>query len=196
MTKPKDPKDKKPHTKGYNDRASIISVEKYNEMYAAYNERQTIRHVARVCQVNQITARKYIEEGDWNRKLPAIKARWEKTQQQAQMAEDYTIVKARREVQTVARAFMQRVAKRISELNPKELSADKLISQLQTTQAILERTLGVSDATVSIKQEDPFHGWTTEDLLEFARSGTLPEYARGADSLASQASARRKLEEE
>jgi hypothetical protein len=180
---------------GKPDRTPQISIDKYNELYAAYHERQTINHLVKTCHVSQDTAKRYVEKGDPKRNLMPIKDRWQRTQQQAQMAEDYSLVKARREVQTVARAYLQRVAARISKLDPAELDANKVASQLQVTQSVLERTLGVADATVAIQAEDPFHGWSTEELMEFAASGTMPEHARGIDNLAAAATARRKSAE-
>lgn len=178
--------------KGHSRKTPIISIDTYNRMYEAWCARQTAAHVMETCHVNRTTADRYIERGDPSRKLPAIRARWERTMQAAQMAEDYSLVKERREVQTVARAFLQRIAKRIGELEPKELDANKLIAQLQTTQVVLERTLGVADATVAVQQDDRFRGWSNEDLLEFAKSGTAPEHARGADAAANAASNKRR----
>jgi hypothetical protein len=156
-----------------------ISVDLYNAMYAAWCERQTVAHVMKACRVNRQTAERYVERGDPKRKLPPLRARWERTQQAAQMAEDYSLVKARREIQTVGRAFLQRVAQRIANLDPADLDPNAVIKQLQTVQVVLERTLGVSDATVTVRGGDRFDNWATEDLLEFARSGQLPDYARG-----------------
>jgi hypothetical protein len=162
----------------------LISIATYNQMYAAWCERQTVQHVMDTCGVNRTTAERYVEKGDVTRKLPAIRARWENAVQRAQAAEDYTLVKERREVQTVARAFLQRVAARIAKLDPSELDANKVIVQLQVTQTVLERTLGVADTTVSVQHDDRFRGWSNEELMEFARTGTTPPHARTRDTSA------------
>jgi hypothetical protein len=161
-----------------------VSIDLYNAMYAAWCERQTVSHVRKRCQVNQKTAEKYIEHGDPPRKIPAIRTRWERTMQNAQMAEDYSIVKARREVQTAARVYLARLATAIAALDPTALDPNKLVGQLQCTQAVLERTLGVADATVQIQGNDRFANWTSEELLEFARTGTMPDHAIGDGSVA------------
>lgn len=180
----------------YHRRAPIITTEKYNQMYAAFCERQTARHVARTCQINSETANRYIEKGDPKRRLPAIRERWERTQRNAQMAEDYDIVKARREMQAVARAHLGKVAQRIRDLNPGDLDANNLARSLQSLQIVLERSLGVSDSTVTIRTDDRFSTWSTEELLEFARTGTTPVHARGGDAAIAAGAARRKANEE
>lgn len=179
---------------GKKHKAPQISVDTYNKMYEAWCARQTVQHVMDTTGVNRDTAQRYIERGDPGRKLPAIRARWERTQQNAQMAEDYSIVKARREVQTAARVYLARLAASIAKLDPDQLDPNKLINQLQCTQAVLERTLGVADATVSIQGSDRFAHWTAEELLEFAKSGTAPEHARGGDAVASATKQRKAAE--
>ncbi len=173
-------------------KAPQISVDTYNKMYEAWCDRQSVQHVMDMALVNRVTATRYLDKGDPERKLPAIRARWERTQQQAQAAEDYNIIKARREVQTAARIFLARIAQRIARLDPDELDANKVVSQLQCTQAVIERTLGIADATVSIQGQDRFASWTAEELLEFAKSGTTPEHSRGGDEAAAAASKKRK----
>lgn len=163
---------------GFHRKAPIISVDTYNKMYAAWCERQTRQHVSDTCRVNLETAERYIEHGDPKRRLPAIRKRWERTQEAAQMAEDYSLIKARRDVQTVARAYLQRVAGRVAKLDPAELDANRIAQQLQTIQVVLERTLGAADATVQIQGEDRFRGWTADELMEFAKTGTAPDRAR------------------
>jgi hypothetical protein len=93
------------------------------------------------------------------------------------MAEDYSLVKARRDVQTAARAFLLRVAKRVQNLDPAELDANQLAKQLETTQRVIERTLGVADATVEVRGPDKWDGWTVDEMLAYAQTGEKPERA-------------------
>jgi len=171
----------KPREKG--DRTPTISIDVYNALYEAFCERQTVRHCARVCQVSQQTATRYIEKGDPSRHLRAIRARWEQVQRNAQQAEDYSLVKARRDVQTAARAFLMRIAAKIQKMQPDDLDANGIGRQLEVTQRVIERTLGVADATFEVRGQDKWAGWTVDEMLLFAETGERPAHATGPSGI-------------
>lgn len=56
----------------------MLSEDKYNEMWDAYRDRQTVASVAEKCQVARATARKYIHRGDPNRNLEALAPRYQR----------------------------------------------------------------------------------------------------------------------
>jgi hypothetical protein len=161
------------------DSTPQISIETYNAMYDAWCTRQTIRHVAKVCRVNQVTATKYVEKGDPSRHLRPLRERWEQVQRNAELAEDYSLVKARREVQTTARALLTKIAQRLQGLDASTLDGDGLARMLEVTQRVLERTLGVADATVEVRGPDKWAGWSVEEMLTYAQTGEMPAHARG-----------------
>lgn len=68
--------------------SAAISKEQYNLMVLAYEEKQSARHVAREVDIDRLTAKRYIEQGDQDRGWPAIATRYEDTQRQAFLLAD------------------------------------------------------------------------------------------------------------
>jgi hypothetical protein len=83
---------------------------------------------------------------------------------------------ARGEIQRLARALVIKAAERIKALKPEEIKAELLPRILGDMQRVIERTLGVADATVRVESNDPFYDWTMEELLEYAKTGKLPKH--------------------
>jgi len=169
----------------------IISIDKYNELYAAYQENQSPDSVARKCGVHRDTATKYIEEGDPARNLRPLRDRLQKVLEGAQARQDYTLEMARGEMQQVARVLLVKTAKRVSELQAAEIRPDLLPRMLTDLQKVIERTMGVADATVRVERDDMFANWTLEELMAYAQTGKLPEHEISRQLMAS---SRKKIE--
>lgn len=60
-----------------------ISKEKYNEMVVAFEDTQTVSHVARACEVDMQTARRYIKDGSPGRGWEPIEVRYQNLQRRA-----------------------------------------------------------------------------------------------------------------
>jgi hypothetical protein len=163
----------------------MISIEKYNAMYQAYTERQSISHVAKVCSVNATTAKKYVEKGDPKRNLRPLKDRYSSVIVNAQQKQDYTLATLRGEVLAASRVFLHRVAMRIKTLDPDDLSPDAIGKHLKDIQVTAERCLGVSDATITVKQESRYADWSEEELLNFFKTGVTPEHDRSVAPISS-----------
>lgn len=60
-----------------------ISKSKYNEMVLAYEDVQSVMHVAKTCGINKETASRYIRQGDEKRGWEAIEVRYHGVQRRA-----------------------------------------------------------------------------------------------------------------
>jgi len=57
------------------DNGQAISIEKYDVMWSAWQEKQSIAHAARAAGIARATARRYIDEGDASRGLEPLRDR-------------------------------------------------------------------------------------------------------------------------
>lgn len=156
--------------------SGLLTVEQYNEMYDAYVVKQSASYVSSVTGISETTAKKYINKGDPGRSLRPLKDRFARMIEQTQERQDYDLSVARGEMQKIGRAMLVKLAKRINDLDPSELKPFQIVPDLKNLQAVLERTLGVSDATVTLKSESRFDGWTDEQLETFITTGAVPEH--------------------
>lgn len=162
--------------KGKRPKGPAITIDTYNAMYDAYMAVQTAAHVAKTCKVDRRTARRYIDKGDPKRNLRPLAERYRNVVTRAQQKQDYTLAEARAEVQGAARVLLNRLAERIRFLDPDELDANQVARHLKDLQVIIERTLGVADASVEVKAESRFTRWSLQELMEYAVTGTAPEH--------------------
>lgn len=65
-------------------RTAHHTVRKYDDMWRAYQVRQSVRHVSKVSHVSQDTARRAIETGWPSLNLPALSDRWDALRRQAE----------------------------------------------------------------------------------------------------------------
>ncbi len=149
-----------------------VGIEKYNEMYAAWREKQSIDSVAKKCGVHWQTARRYIEDGDPKRHLRPIKIRFAEVMVKAQKKEDYTLVRANAEMRKAARAYFTKLVQRIQKMKPEELDPNKVGTALREAQQIILKSFGEADLVVEAKGR--FEGWTIEELTVFSETGVAP----------------------
>jgi len=164
--------------KGKRPKGPAISIDTYNAMYDAYMAQQSAAYVAKTAGVDRRTAKRYIERGDPKRNLRPLKQRYQAVIQSAQQKADYDLATARAEVQGAARVMLHRLAERIRLLDPDELDANRVTTSLKDLQVVLERTLGVADASVEVRAESRFADWSLEELVEFAVKGVAPTHDR------------------
>jgi hypothetical protein len=94
----------------------------------------------------------------------------------AQARQDYTLEMARGEMQKIARVLLVKTAEKIRMLSPSEIEPDLLPRLLTGLQKIIERTMGVADATVKVQTDDPFALWSLDELMTYAQTGKMPEH--------------------
>ena len=149
-----------------------VNIEKYNDMYAAWREKQSIDFVAKKCGVHWQTARRYIEDGDPKRHLRPIKIRFAEVMVKAQKKEDYTLVRANTEMRKAARAYFIKLVQRIEKMKPDELDPNKVGTALREAQQIINKSFGEADIVVEAKGR--FEGWTIEELTIYSETGVAP----------------------
>lgn len=156
--------------------ATKLSIEKYNEGYAAYLEKPTAEHVASKCGISWKTANRYCEQGDPGRGLIAYKTRAARAKEAADLRADYDLGKARAEFQKAARATFLKAAQRIQSFNPEELDPNRLPDFLDKLERLIERTLGEADNKVEIRGK--FSDWSVQELVSFLEAGATPANRR------------------
>ena len=82
-----------------------VNKEVYDEMFAAYTQKQSRRHVAAACGVSPDTAGRAIEKGYPSRGWPALKDRLVEIHARAMEEEDYSLVEAHREMLRAVRQY-------------------------------------------------------------------------------------------
>lgn len=154
--------------------AHRVTVEKYNELYAAYREKQSIDYVAKKCGVHWQTARRYIEDGDLRRHLRPIKIRFAEVMLKSHAQEDYGLVKANSEMRKAARAMFSKYVQRIQKMKPEEIDPNKIAASLRELQAVILKSFGEADLVVEARGR--FEGWSLEELSVYAETGVAPDH--------------------
>jgi len=159
-----------------------ISFEKYEEVYRAYLDDQSIPRVARKCGVDRRTVKRYVEHGDPARGLRSIRERFAEVVRKAQALEDDNLARARAEGLAMVSRFQRALEAKIEEYFAGDgmtltaeasdaLPAD-LSSQLERTIKLRLSLQGAPDVTNDAG--DSFEGWTDDEVTEWAESGEAP----------------------
>ncbi len=149
-----------------------ISIETYNKMLAAYLEKQSAAHVSRTVGVAEKTALRYIEKGDKERNLQPLSQRLKTINDLARQQQDFDLAKARSEFQKAARATFIKTAQRIQEMDPTELTADKLPEHLNKLLTVIERTFGEAEHKHEVRGK--FTSWSLDELKGYLEDGIVP----------------------
>jgi len=172
----------------------------YRMIRAAYLERQSIRHAAKVAGVQVETARRYIIEGRPDSNMPSI-ANFAKAQAQKEQAELELDLRAfRLQYMKELREAMggslielrlhNAKTKRLAELAAKEAqkkdgqvvepSAKKIeeVKAYEIMVKLMERALGAADETVQVGKSDFTEQMTAEECAAFLLNAEIPERLR------------------
>lgn len=154
----------------------VLSLDKYNTMWAAYQENQATASVARVAGVSETCAQKYIDRGDPSRGLRPLRERLARSLEQQQRHEDYSLSRARDDQLRIARAALAKLAQRIASADPTQIPEQQMTKMLREVQLVMDRAYGLMDAPGAggAQQEGRFTRWTEEELAAFLEEGTLP----------------------
>lgn len=143
--------------------------EKRAELWAAYQERQSIDYVSKKCGVHHKTVERYRHLDSWDQRLTKARAA-------AQERADYSLADAMADNLRLVRAYKERVAQALE---------SKTVSTDDVTAAELERVirleafvLGGAESRHQVVTD--FASWSDEELEEFARDGTTRSTSGGA----------------
>ena len=179
-----------------------ISMKTYRTLRAAYIERPSIRHAAKVGGVRFETAKKYIIEGRPEKNMPAIvdiakaeadkdKAELEldlrafRRQYQAELTEALTgsLIEIR-----LHNARTKILAEQVAAEYEKPLKDRKIIEpssffihQIKAHEILIklmERSFGAADETYKVEGDDFVSKMTAKECVEFIRAGEIPEHLR------------------
>lgn len=178
-----------------------ITIQKYNELAAAYWTNQSANYVAKTCNVTHATAKKYIEVGDLARGLRSLKSRYDATLQKVQRKEDETWASAMQRFRGPlgvlkgafirwAKLIMDNAGARLADPNdPNSVSLpgtmDRMVAYLDadparainimhTLMKIDSFTLGGPDQRSEVV-DNPYQDWSWEEKMEFLKTGRRPD---------------------
>lgn len=150
-----------------------VSLETYQRMWEAYQEKQSVEHVRRRVGISWRTADKYIDKGDPSRGLEGLRDRFARVMQKAQRQEEYGLARARADTLKLIRAYKSKLAQRIKAIDLKDMST--AIGVELDRVARLEDEMLMKAPPVDQTAESLFAGWTEEELEEYAKTGRWPD---------------------
>lgn len=153
--------------------APQVSRQKYEQMFEAFVEKQSVESVRRRVRISWATASKYIEIGDPSRGMESLRERYAKMQKTADRKADYSLARARADTLTLIRAYKTKLAQRIKQIDPAEMST--AIGNEIDRVARLEEELLTKAPPQDTSAEGIFEGWTDEELESFAETGRWPD---------------------
>ncbi|MEE9581125.1 MAG: hypothetical protein V3V74_07415 [Nitrosomonadaceae bacterium] len=119
--------------------ANMISIDKIDEMYDVYLERQSVAYLMSECSVSKGTARKYINSGDPGRGIESFKARYlalsSKKQKKSEKTFEDKAEIYRQESLAMVRKFKGMIAKLLTDIkafDPSSVSPMKMSMILES----------------------------------------------------------------
>lgn len=168
--------------------ASALTVEKYEEMWKAYCERQSVSHVAKACSVAYATARRYIRKGDPARSLQPFERRWKLAAHNSDQRAVYDLARAQSETLDITAAIKEVAARQIAKLKrDKNGEFRDPVRAVETAHKVEALILGGSTENVTLSGEvitdDPFAGMDAQEVMEFLEEGVaaLKRYGFGIE---------------
>ena len=184
-------------------RPKSITVEEYNKLWLAYNERQSVKHCSEKAGVGYECAHRYIlGEGRPKDGMMQIRQRFLTAMAEAQEREEQTLVEWQMSQLKDAKSVLglhlaefgvhqrdvkARVAEhdRVIKENPQStkspilaMSLDRLVSSYERMTRLIEHLMGAADMSVEHREKSRFAGWTREEKVLFATKGIFPEHER------------------
>lgn len=153
-----------------------VTPDLYADMFAAYMEKPSARHVARECGVDWSTAQKVIEVGYPDHAMPPLKERYRTAMAEAHRKAEYTLADAHANSLKLLRGYKGKLAQRIAKMKPEELPA-ALGGELDRMIRLESFILGGADARPDLTGgavSGVYDGMTYDQRLAFLRTGRIP----------------------
>ena len=151
--------------------ANRLARKKIDEMWSVYQERRSIREVAKKCAVHHKTVERYRLLERWDERLAEI-------QDRARAEADYDLATAMADSLRLVRAYKQKVAAALESKTMK--SADVTAAELERVIKLEAFVLGGAENRTEIVGR--FEGWSDEELERYAGTGELPTHASNGAS--------------
>lgn len=136
-----------------------LTQTKRDEMFAAWVERPSIRHVAQKCGISTTTVRRYIEWDKWTERFDNIQAK-------ARKKADTSIAKAIADNLVLVRYAKAQVTAAIQ--NRKDAASKFPINDLDKLVRLENLLMGEADSRPELANSE-LAGFTTEQLLELRK---------------------------
>lgn len=147
-------------------------------MFKAWDENQSVSHVARVTGLSRTTCAKYINgKADPARGMPQIRRRWLDIQTKAQEKAAESLATSRAKNLTYVRLLKSKFAEKLMQkFDVEKLDENRMPSSLKDLVLLEERLLGADDVKVNVSVDSRFAGWTNEDLERYVNTGREPDH--------------------
>ncbi len=144
--------------------ANKLSQQRIDEMWAAYQERQSIEFVSKKCGgVHWKTVDRYRRLGQWDERLAEIR-------RQAQEEADYDLARATAESLKLVQSYKEKLAAAMEFKNvPDE---DVTASEIERIVKVEQLLLGGVESRHEVT--GAFAGWSEDDLRRFIETGERP----------------------
>jgi hypothetical protein len=170
-------------------------LEKYEQLFKAFCERQTISFAARAVGCDEGTAKRYIDgPADPARGLEPIRKRFQGAMRKAMRRVDYGLQRAMETSLELYKTAKLTLSKQLVRDNFQVDERGEVLRDAQGQPLMREDAVGVSDVYAAIaritqaemamlermsgpgnRPPDLFDGWTREEIDIYARSGRWPE---------------------
>lgn len=160
-----------------------IHNDKIEEMFVAYQKKQSINYVSKVCGVSTNTASKYINKGDSSRQIRSFRQRLNdrRTAQDRHIATNLAkaedaLLEATIGTLSVVRYALVGFTKKIQKGEDIDIDPHRIPGMLKDLNGIIRYAKGDPDAKVEV--EDKYKNWSTDELLTYYHKGILPDHAK------------------
>jgi hypothetical protein len=179
-----------------------VTADVYNAMWRSWCKCQSIQGVADEVGVDDQTVKRYVDgPGDPSKGMEPIRARWLRVEARAQTEEELTLLTYRKrkmelveemigsvsdELKLVRAEVQSRIAEYLKEAGKPGAPAPRVIAGIDKLSTALDKLVRLGDklmggADITTEQRGgtgKWQGWTTEELVEYATTGVIPEHAR------------------
>jgi len=147
----------------------------YAEMFSAYMEKPSARHVSQACEVDWSTARRVIEEGYPDHAMPPLRERYRQAMAEANRKAEYRLADAHADSLKLLRGYKAKLAQRIAKMKAEELPA-ALGGELDRMVRLESLLLGGADSRPDLTgaSTGTYDGMSYDQRLAFLRTGRLP----------------------
>ena len=157
-----------------------IHQDKVEEMFQAWQVRQSATHVSKSCSVSRNTATKYIHHGDSSRNIPSFKQRMANRRRDkdkrvaVNLAEaENALLEATVGALSTIRYALIGFGEQMKNKERLDIDVQRIPAMLKDLGSLIRYTSGDKDAKKEV--EDRYAGWSIEELTEYYLHGVKPE---------------------
>ena len=157
-----------------------IHLDKVEEMFQAWQVRQSATHVSKSCSVSRNTATKYIHHGDSSRNITSFKQRMSNRRRDqdrrvaVNLAEaENALLEATVGTLSVIRYALIGFGEQMKNKERLDIDVQRIPAMLKDLGSLIRYTSGDPNAKKEV--EDKYAGWTLPELTEYYLHGVKPD---------------------